>query len=471
MGGTTGKLSHFGVGKEVIWGTAVGATAYLPYTSETITHNIESLIPASLMARRWEPSNLEGANMVVGDSVHEVHPAGIGYILRSALRSPVTTDNTGSFTHVFQPPAGRAILSDTAQVSTSGSVIYLTAVATDDMYNGCWCHVKTGTAAGQYVIITDTVASANTISVVTSPAAVATDTIEIIPGPQYCIHHPTYTLEIHRDLSGTTPAFRYTGCAVNNLAFNIAAGAKILTATPSWIGKTPTNIANTSPNLPSTDPFIWDSCAIGIGKKSGATASGAGSTTTLVDTGTWTASAEIGNIVLTTGGTGANQCRRIVSNTTDALTVSAWHTAPDATTTYEIFYGTSLITDLNFSWNNGLVPVPTLNYSKDIHQIEADTYTTGAISKTIIPEAITDYSTYFAGWTTREWVLLFHGGQIAGSHYYDLFFHFPKVKFMTYPINISGPGGVRVATSMKIEYDSTDTYAVKAILQNNTSAY
>jgi len=471
MGGTTGKLAHFGIAPEVIFGTPVAATAYLPFSSETLNLTIEELISADVRARRDEPDSYEGLNTVAGDSVHEVHPAGIGYLLRSALRSPATTNNTGSYTHVFQPPAGRAILSDTAQATTSGTEIVLTSVTADDIYNGCWCHIKTGAAAGQWVTITDTVATSNKISVVTSPACAAADTLEIMVGPEHC-SLPPYTLELHRDLTGTTPAIQYTSCVVNNLNFAIGAGAKIMTATASWLGKSAVELANTvASGLPTTEPFMWDDCTIGIGKKSGATASGAGSTTTLVDTGAFTANAEIGNIVLTTGGTGANQCRRIISNTTDALTVSAWHTAPDATTTYEIFYGSTLVTDLNFGWTNGCVATPTLNSSNTIHKIESDAYRVGTISKTIIPEQITDFSTYFQGWATREYLLYFHGAQISGNHYYDLFFHLPKVLFLTYPINVPGGGVIRVAADMKIKYDSTDTYSVKAILQNNTSTY
>ena len=49
MGGTTGKLTHLGLGKEVTFGTAVGATVYLPYNSETLALAIEPIIPASLI--------------------------------------------------------------------------------------------------------------------------------------------------------------------------------------------------------------------------------------------------------------------------------------------------------------------------------------------------------------------------------------------------------------------------------------
>lgn len=470
MGGSTGKLTHLGLGKEVAFGTAVGATVYLPYDSETLTLGLEDVVDPSLLARRDEGPSYEGLNTVAGDTVHKVHPAGIGYLLRSAIRSPETTNNTGSYTHVYQPVSTRAILSDTAQATTSGTTIYLTSVTADDMYNGCWCHVKTGTAAGQWAIITDSTAATNTIAVVTSPAAVATDTVEIIAGPQHCDLAP-YTIESHKDLTGTTPAFRFTGCIVNNLAFNIGTGAKILTATASWLGKASTNIANTTPTLPTTDPFMWDDCVLGIGKKSSATATG-GSTSTLEDTGTWTVDAEIGNIVLTTGGTGINQCRRITDNTADVLTVSPnFHTAPDATTTYSIFYADNLMETLNFNWNNGVVAVPTVNYTNTIYKMMSDAFRTGAATATVIPEEITDFSTYYSAWTSREWLIYFHGAQIAGNHYYDLIFHFPKVLFTAYPLNVPGGGRITVGTSYKLKYDSTAEYFMKAILINNTSTY
>lgn len=68
------------------------------------------------------------------------------------------------------------------------------------------------------------------------------------------------------------------------------------------------------------------------------TASG-GTTTTLVDTGSgWTVDAHAGKFVSILSGTGAGQVRKIISNTTDTLTVATW-TAPNATSTYEISGG------------------------------------------------------------------------------------------------------------------------------------
>jgi hypothetical protein len=59
--------------------------------------------------------------------------------------------------------------------------------------------------------------------------------------------------------------------------------------------------------------------------------------TTLVQTGkTWTASQWINSQVRITGGTGSGQIRTITANTADTLTVAAWTTTPDATSTYAI---------------------------------------------------------------------------------------------------------------------------------------
>lgn len=73
----------------------------------------------------------------------------------------------------------------------------------------------------------------------------------------------------------------------------------------------------------------------------------AGSTTTLEDTGeAWTTNEFAGMIVVITGGTGAGQSRRVVSNTNNTLTVTpAFSTAPDTTSDFKIdheaLYGTS----------------------------------------------------------------------------------------------------------------------------------
>lgn len=470
MGGTTGKLTHLGLGKETIFGTGVGSSLYLPYNSESLTNTIEELIEASIKARRDEGDSLEGLGTVAGDTVHEIHPAGIGHLLRSALGAPVSMDNTGSYTHIYTPLAGRARATGTAIAGTGATVIVVTGtpyVASEHV--GRWAHIISGSAAGQTVPITANTTSQ--LSVATSPAAASGDTFEILDGPEHSVL-PSYSIECHRDLVGATAAFRYSGCVVNNLSLTIGVGAKILVATSSWLGKSVANIAATTPTLPTTSPFTWDQMILGVGLANSGTGSG-GSSTTLVDTGIgWTVNAYAGYLVYITGGTGINQIRKITSNTIDTLTVSdAFITTPDATSTYKIFYANNLTETITWAWTNGLVAVPTLNNTKTIYKIESDAFRSGTISKTVIPEDTIDYSTYYTGWTTREWLLYFKGATITGDHDYSLGFYFPKVLFTAYPINVGGGGRITVAAGLKIKYDATSGYFMKCILQNNTSQY
>jgi hypothetical protein len=87
--------------------------------------------------------------------------------------------------------------------------------------------------------------------------------------------------------------------------------------------------------------FVNEGQLIGVDSlRSGALVSGtatAGAATTLTDGGkAWTANALANLQVRITGGTGAGQVRVIASNTATVLTVAAWTTAPDATSTYVI---------------------------------------------------------------------------------------------------------------------------------------
>jgi len=471
VGGTTGKLTHFGIAPEVIFGTAVGATSYLKYSSESLTLGIEDLVEASLNGRRDEGASYEGLNSPAGDSVHEVHPAGIGNLLRSSLGAPVSTNNTGSCTHVYTPLATRNRATGTAIATTNGTTITVTGtpyIASEHV--GRWVHVITGSAAGQWTPIT-----ANTTSIitcVTSPAAAVADTFEILDGPRHCAL-PPYTIETHRDMVGATASFQYKGMVINNLSFSIGVGAKIMTSTASWLGQTVGNIAATAlTGLPTTDPFMWEDCILGVGLATSGTASGGSATTVVKAAAGWTVNAYAGMIVLTTGGTGPNQCRKIVSNDATTLTCTPDFTvAPANLTTFKIFNACNLIETISFGWNNGLVAIPLLNNTNYPAQILNDGFRTGTISKTIIPEDAVDFSTYYAGWTTREWCLYFHGAQITGAHYYDLIFYFPKVLFTAYPINVGGPGKITVAAGAKIKYDNDAGYFAKVILQNNTGSY
>lgn len=467
-----GQLGHVGIAKETVFGTAVGATNYLKFNTESLTLSIEDLIEASLNAIRDESTSYEGLGTIAGDTVHEIHPIDVGFLLRSALGQPATTDRTGSFKHIYTP-AVHSLPSAQKGTATAGTTTSLTDSGQTwvvDKYIGYWVHITAGTASGNVYYITDNDATSLTFATATAPDN--TSVYEIRPGPLNCIL-PPYTLEVHRDLSGTTPAFQYKGMVANTQAFSVATGAKILTLTNSWLGKDVANLASTTPSLPTTEPFRWHQVLIGIGTAVSSTAMTSATTNTIVKTlAGWTVNAYANYLVRVISGTGIDQTRKIVSNTTDTLTVSPNFTVtPAGTENFEIYYVPNKLESLDWSWDNGLTGIPKLNNTKRIAEIRGDSFRTTTLGATMQVDDITDFSTYFSGWTTRKWVLWFLGANITGNHYYELEIEIPKLLFTAYPIAIGGAPRITVPMTAKMKYDSTLGYAFKVRLYNNTSAY
>lgn len=105
---------------------------------------------------------------------------------------------------------------------------------------------------------------------------------------------------------------------------------------PKFSRSYPYNPATGQP--PSSPPYYpyWDGNIIAVNDGT-ATGPGTGNRQ-LQDTGAgWTTNQHQGRKLVLVGGTGSGQTRRIVSNTTDTLTVHEdWDTNPDATTVYDI---------------------------------------------------------------------------------------------------------------------------------------
>jgi len=340
-----------------------------------------------------------------------------------------------------------------------------------NQWEGWWLHILEGTGAGQYRAIlsnTDTILTVDTWT--TNPS---TDSVyEILPGPENS-PTPSYTFEAHRDLPGSTAAFQFKGAVSSALAFSFGVGAKILGVTASWVCKDVVPLAKTVPTMPTTEPFKWSDAKIGIGTFDSGVSTG-GSSTTIVDTaGGWTVDDLIGKLILKGNAAGTkHEVRPITDNTADTITVSpGFVDAAIATDTYEIFYCPDIAETLEFTLDGGLAPFETLNYTKRISRIISDGYRLGSSTLTVIPQNITDWDTYYRGWTTRRWLVWFRGQNIAGNNYHELAFLFPKARFTAVPINVPGGGRITVAMAVKLKYDSTAKYAVKSWLYNNKPNY
>jgi len=472
-----GQGTHIGLGKQTIWDTPVGASDYIKFSSETLTLAIEELISTSLAVKRDEPDSFEGLGTIAGDTLHEVHPNALGYLLRGWFGKILSSELVAeaAYKHIFTPGKDKEA-KGTADSGSETTLVDADLVTTDDEFNGCWVHIIAGTNAGEWALITDSEATTNTITFAAMPLAIDdTSVYEIRNGPEHCIL-PPYTLEIHRDLP--EKAFQFAGCVPNTLAFSFGVAAKVLSLTASWLGKDVAPIDPTIPSFEPTEPFRWNQAILLVGIfDSGTSTNGTLNTTTLLnDTGkTWVEDALIGKYIRMTSGDCQDQIRKITDNDATSVTFAPAMSAAPAEDKYEIWNEDNLIETLSFTLSNGLIGVPLLNNTKRIAKIVGDAFRSGTIAPTLHVEDKTNWETYFKGWTTRPWLVLFRGVALTGAtgYYNELQFHLPKVLFTAYPLSVAGPGRLTVGATGKIKYDSTAAhqYLAKVVLFNTKVSY
>lgn len=189
----------------------------------------------------------------------------------------------------------------TGTASAGGASTLTTTLTIPGSLAGYAVRITGGTGAGQEATIASNTYGANAVLTVSSPWSTAPDNTS------------TYLLLTGRwwAFNGqTTPSLR---------VFDMAQG--------SWSGRSTTGItAATGWRMVSTPGY-------GSTVASGTATLGTG--TTLMVTGkTWTVNQWANYQVRITGGTGAGQVRTVTSNTATTLTVAAWTTNPDTTSTY-----------------------------------------------------------------------------------------------------------------------------------------
>ena len=85
-----GSRGYIGYKKEVTWGVDPGGayTGFFPFISENLSPKIPDLLSAAQRGILDEPKSYQGEKQLSGDLLLEVHPVSIGHILRSALGAP-----------------------------------------------------------------------------------------------------------------------------------------------------------------------------------------------------------------------------------------------------------------------------------------------------------------------------------------------------------------------------------------------
>jgi hypothetical protein len=196
----------------------------------------------------------------------------------------------------------------TATAGTTGTITTNQNLQRD--LRGYKIHILAGPNNGLVLdIVSNTLGASSVITVATQASAFSASTVYRLMTPRwYVVGAGTLAAASFRVYDYATNT--WTTLSQTGLPASIATDGKLI-ATPSIVDG------------------AFKSFATG-------TATSATSTT-LVQTGkTWTASQWINSQVRITGGTGSGQIRTITANTADTLTVAAWTTTPDATSTYAV---------------------------------------------------------------------------------------------------------------------------------------
>lgn len=130
----TGAFSSLGLAKETTWNTPVAASAFVPFTSESLKHSIEPIQEVQIRGVIDQSSRYKGLITIGGSFSGVVYPSLIGHLLRAALGAPITT-GVGPYTHTFAPAQSR-FSPDSALPPYSITVNRDTHVT---RYSGCVC--------------------------------------------------------------------------------------------------------------------------------------------------------------------------------------------------------------------------------------------------------------------------------------------------------------------------------------------
>jgi len=104
----TGQLSFLGINRQNSFGTALGSYHWTPFVSESLVHNIETLVSQGIRATLVEGVHMQGLESAAGAVVVEPHPIQFGHFLRAVFGQASSTNLTSvagfqDYRHTFNP--------------------------------------------------------------------------------------------------------------------------------------------------------------------------------------------------------------------------------------------------------------------------------------------------------------------------------------------------------------------------------
>jgi len=489
-----GNRGFIGIKKEVKWKTRVDGVndVYLPFVSEGLTRDIEDVISAIQRGILDEPKSYQGEKAFGGPLVVEVHPLSIGHIFRSALGAPSdggfadfteteicdcetewdSVDTTitsldsvdkkkGSYSSKIQVTKGHVTTNVIAsaviverdlvgppavtqykfwlkcdKVTADGNLKF--RISEDELGGATGTHddvdIPAMLVAGVWTEHTINIVNIAEMDKAISIAlimedemdefAVRIDDVKVVVAGEATkaykhIFTPMqtlaeefgagqkdtplwpYTLEVFRDESNKS--YQFLGCVVNTLGLSFSITDKILKANLGIIAGNAGYVdPKTGNSLEATNPFVWSDAKIYLGLKA----------TTLVEDDRY--------------------------NDLESFTLN---------------------------WDNKCVAKYALNNTATPRKIIRTGYREIPVSFTVDFTDKTEYDLFLAG-TERQMIIKFEGAVITGdaaSTKFSLQFDIPLLRYLAWPIGISGPGRISVAVTGKAKYSSTYALLVTLI--------
>ena len=470
-----GSRGHIGIKKETTWGQKVAGDndVFLPFSSETLTENIEELLSAAQRGILDEPKSYQGEKSFGGDVVVEVHSVSIGHILRSALNVPAAATAAGTtetefcncetvwehddyvITSLDSTDKKKGTYSSKIQVSKGAGVGVLASRVIDFNF------ASPATTHYKFWLKSSIALDAADLALVVSEQALGAEGahFDLVNIPAIAVPNQWYELTIAiSDVSDMEAAISVAiKMLVNKDEFELrvddfravvagsASNAKQHIFTPrqaiDFHADCPINpytlevyrdqgnafqflgaIVNTMAlNFSTTDKILKATCGI-IAKNIGSV-SKTGLSLEATKPFVWE------NAVISIGGSPNNN-----------------------------------LESFSLTWDNRCIAKYFLNNTAIPGKIIRDGFRTIPVSFVIDFVNRTEYDYFIAG-TERAFQLKFEGAICDDPVKYTLQIDMPLVRYLAYPVNIGGPGRLTCAVTGKAKYDAAG-YALLATLIN-----
>lgn len=479
-----GSRGHIGIKKEEIWGQKVAGDNdfFLPFVSETLIPNIEEVLSAAQKGILDEPKSYQGERAFPGDVVVEVYPASLGHLLRSAINEPEAATPAGT------AETGLEDCEDAWDESVDGGVI--------SGIDANW--FKKGTKSVKLQVT----------------VGVAADTIlatEVVP-----------LTDMHLDTHIKFWIKSSVDCAVGDLVF-------MLSELANCGGVEGTTLK--SVDIPALTAGVEKECTIALGTMTNFDAVISLGIKMHTDKGEFTINIDYVRRLVTSDAANAKQHVFIPRQATDfhadcpinPYTLEVYRDQGQAfqflgaiintlalsfSTTDKILKATNGIIAKNlgdtpktapsfettdpFTWEQAIISIAgspnndiesfginydnlcigkyALNNTAILRKIIRSGFRTIPVNFTIDFVDRTEYDKFIQG-TEQAFQVRFVGAECEAGYYYTLQIDIPKFRYLTYPVNMGGPGPIVCGVTGKAKYDASLGYPFKITLINLETGY